>query len=107
MLIAPYCTEFPHQLHDYKEVLCSILKSLNPFYPELFTANFAEPEIPGHLPQLIGPDGSLAQVLAIWRDLIQWLLPLSRSPSLVYLPARHASQARGERFAKHVPQISP
>ncbi|MBU3746456.1 MAG: FtsQ-type POTRA domain-containing protein [Burkholderiaceae bacterium] len=61
---------------------------------ELFTANFAEAEIAGHLPQLIGPDGSHAQVLARWRDLRQWLAPLSRSPSVVSLSASHAWQAR-------------
>ncbi|MBU6382565.1 MAG: cell division protein FtsQ/DivIB [Proteobacteria bacterium] len=61
---------------------------------ELFTANFAEAEIAGHLPQLIGPDGSHPQVLSRWRDIRQWLAPLSRSPSVVSLSASHAWQAR-------------
>jgi cell division protein FtsQ len=61
---------------------------------ELFTANFAEAEIAGHLPQLIGPDGSHPQVLARWRDLRQWLAPLSRAPSVVSLSASHAWQAK-------------
>ncbi|NDA52469.1 MAG: FtsQ-type POTRA domain-containing protein [Betaproteobacteria bacterium] len=61
---------------------------------ELFTANFAEAEIAGDLPQLIGPDGSHPQVLARWRDLRQWLAPLARSPSVVSLSASHAWQAR-------------
>ncbi|NBS38770.1 MAG: FtsQ-type POTRA domain-containing protein [Betaproteobacteria bacterium] len=61
---------------------------------ELFTANFAEAEIAGHLPQLIGPDGSHPQVLARWRDLRQWLAPLSRSPSVLSLSASHAWQAK-------------
>jgi len=61
---------------------------------ELFSAHFAEAEIAAHLPQFIGPDGSHPQVLARWRDLRQWLAPLSRSPSAVSLSASHAWQAQ-------------
>ena len=60
---------------------------------ELFSANFAEAEIAGDLPQLMGPDGSHPQVLARWRDLRQWLAPLSRAPVMVSLSASHAWQA--------------
>jgi len=61
---------------------------------ELFTANVAEAEVNGALPQLIGPEGSQEKVLARWRDLRSWLAPAERTPVMVSLSASHAWQAR-------------
>jgi len=61
---------------------------------ELFTANVAEAEASGALPQLLGPEGSQAQVLARWRELQAWLAPAGRSPVTLSLSASHAWQAR-------------
>jgi len=61
---------------------------------ELFTANVAEAEVNGALPQLLGPEGSHAQVLARWRDLLAWLAPAGRTPVQVALSASHSWQAR-------------
>lgn len=61
---------------------------------ELFAANLAEAEEDGPLPELSGPNGSHASVLARYRDLQRWLAPLQRRPLAVSLSQRWAWSAR-------------
>ncbi|HEY5633396.1 MAG TPA: cell division protein FtsQ/DivIB [Burkholderiaceae bacterium] len=61
---------------------------------ELFAANLAEAEEDGPLPELAGPNGSHASVLARYHDLQRWLAPLQRRPLAVSLSQRWAWSAR-------------
>ncbi len=61
---------------------------------ELFAANLAEAEEDGPLPELSGPNGSQASVLARFRELQRWLEPLQRQPQAVSLSQRWAWSAR-------------
>ncbi len=61
---------------------------------ELFAANLAEAEEDGPLPELSGPNGSHASVLARYRELQRWLAPIERSPLAVSLSQRWAWSAR-------------
>ncbi|MCL4747551.1 MAG: cell division protein FtsQ/DivIB [Burkholderiaceae bacterium] len=63
-------------------------------YGELFAANLAEAEEDGPLPELSGPTGSHASVLARFRELQRWLAPLQRQPQAVSLSQRWAGSAR-------------
>lgn len=61
---------------------------------ELFTANLAEAEEAGPLPQFAGPEGSHPAVLQRYADLTRWLTPLQRKPVAVSLSPRYAWSAR-------------
>lgn len=61
---------------------------------ELFSANLAEAEEDGPLPELSGPNGSHASVLARYRELQRWLAPIERRPQAVSLSQRWAWSAR-------------
>ena len=61
---------------------------------ELFSANLAEAEEDGPLPELSGPNGSHASVLARYRELQRWLAPIERRPLAVALSQRWAWSAR-------------
>ena len=54
-------------------------------FGELFTANLAEAEEDGPLPELAGPPASEQVVLARYRELERWLAPLGRKPESVQL----------------------
>lgn len=61
---------------------------------ELFAANLAEAEEDGPLPELSGPNGSHASVLARFHDMQRWLAPLQAHPVAVSLSQRWAWSAR-------------
>lgn len=61
---------------------------------DVFTANLAEAEDEGDLPEFSGPDGSEKEVLARYRDLTQWLSPLHVTPDAVQLSGRYAWTVR-------------
>ncbi len=63
-------------------------------YGELFTANLAEAEEEGALPELSGPPGTQLAVLSRYEELSRWLAPLSTSPRSVALSQRHAWAVR-------------
>jgi cell division protein FtsQ len=63
-------------------------------YGELFTANLAEAEEEGALPELSGPTGSQLAVLSRYEELTRWLAPMARTPRTVALSQRHAWSAR-------------
>lgn len=63
-------------------------------YGELYTANLAEAEEGGPLPEFSGPDGSEGAVLARFEELRRWLEPLGRRPVAVALSPRYAWSAR-------------
>lgn len=57
---------------------------------DIFTANLAEAEEDGELPEFSGPDGSEKEVLARYRELHDWLAPVKLKPESVYLSSRYA-----------------
>jgi cell division protein FtsQ len=63
-------------------------------YGELFTANLAEAEEEGALPELSGPAGTQLAVLSRYEELRRWLAPLALSPRSVALSQRHAWTVR-------------
>jgi len=63
-------------------------------YGELFTANLAEAEEDGPLPELSGPSGTQLSVANRYDELRRWLAPMGRSPQAVSLSARHAWSVR-------------
>ena len=63
-------------------------------YGELFTANLAEAEEEGELPELSGPPGTQLAVLSRYEELRRWLAPMDRSPRTLVLSQRHAWSAR-------------
>ncbi len=63
-------------------------------YGELFTANLAEAEEEGELPELSGPPGTQLTVLSRYEELTRWLVPLERSPRAVTLSQRYAWTVR-------------
>lgn len=60
----------------------------------VFTANLAEAEVEGKLPELAGPDDSAHEVAARLADLRDWLAPLHLTPRALSLSARYAWTAR-------------
>lgn len=60
----------------------------------VFTANLAEAEVEGRLPELGGPDDSAREVAARLADLRSWLAPLQLSPQSLLLSRRYAWTAR-------------
>jgi cell division protein FtsQ len=61
---------------------------------ELFTANLAEAEEDGDLPEFGGPSGSEQEVIARFRDLRAWLAPIKLQPEAVQLSSRYAWSIR-------------
>jgi cell division protein FtsQ len=57
---------------------------------DVFTANMAEAEEDGELPEFSGPDGSEKEVVARYRELHQWFAPISLAPESVQLSGRYA-----------------
>lgn len=63
-------------------------------FGELYVANLAEAEEDGPLPELAGPTGSEAAVLARFDALRDWVAPLGRRPVAVSLSERYAWSTR-------------
>ncbi len=63
-------------------------------FGELFSANLAEAEEDGPLPELAGPPASEQAVLARYRELHRWLAPVGRKPQSVELSQRYAWSVR-------------
>lgn len=63
-------------------------------YGELFTANLAEAEEEGELPELSGPAGTQLAVLSRYEELSRWLSPLGLAPRSLALSQRHAWSVR-------------
>jgi cell division protein FtsQ len=61
---------------------------------DVFIANLAEAEDEGSLPEFGGPEGSEKEVVARYRDLEQWLAPVSLTPDSVQLSSRYAWTVR-------------
>lgn len=57
---------------------------------DVFTANLAEAEEDGELPEFGGPNGSEKEVIARFRDLHDWFAPANLAPSAVQLSSRYA-----------------
>jgi cell division protein FtsQ len=57
---------------------------------EIFTANLAEAEEDGDLPEFAGPTGSEKDVVARFRELSQWLQPVKLAPVALSLSGRYA-----------------
>ncbi len=57
---------------------------------DLFTANLAEAEENGDLPEFNGPDGAEKEVIARFNELKQWLAPIQLAPESVRLSDRYA-----------------
>jgi cell division protein FtsQ len=57
---------------------------------DVFTANLAEAEEDGELPQLTGPVGSEKEVVARFRDLHEWFAPAKAEPTALRLSGRYA-----------------
>jgi cell division protein FtsQ len=57
---------------------------------DVFTANLAEAEEDGDLPEFAGPEGSEKEVVARYRELTDWFKPASLTPESVQLSSRYA-----------------
>lgn len=57
---------------------------------DVFTANLAEAEEDGELPEFAGPEGSEKEVVARYRELLDWFKPASLKPEAVQLSNRYA-----------------
>ena len=61
---------------------------------DVFTANLAEAEEDGELPELAGPVGSENEVVERFRDLHAWFAPASLKPASLRLSGRYAWTVR-------------
>jgi cell division protein FtsQ len=61
---------------------------------DIFTANLAEAEEEGDLPEFEGPAGSEREVVARYRDFSEWLAPVELAPEAVQLSGRYAWSLR-------------
>lgn len=61
---------------------------------DVFTANLAEAEENGDLPEFAGPAGSEKEVIARFRDLHEWFAPANLVPDSVQLSSRYAWTVR-------------
>jgi cell division protein FtsQ len=61
---------------------------------DIFTANLAEAEEEGELPEFEGPAGSEREVVARYRDFSEWLAPVELAPEAVQLSGRYAWSLR-------------
>ncbi|MDB5841851.1 MAG: FtsQ-type protein [Herminiimonas sp.] len=59
-------------------------------YGDVFTANLAEAEEDGDLPEFGGPNGSEQEVVARFQDMRKWLAPANLVPESVQLSSRYA-----------------
>lgn len=57
---------------------------------DVFTANLAEAEEDGELPEFSGPEGSAKEVAARYRELQEWMKPAGLQPESVQLSGRYA-----------------
>lgn len=57
---------------------------------DVFTANLAEAEEDGALPNFSGPEGSAQEVVARYRELHEWMKPAGLAPESVSLSRRYA-----------------
>ncbi len=57
---------------------------------DVFTANLAEAEEDGKLPEFAGPEGSEKEVAARYHELHNWFKPISLTPNSVRLSGRYA-----------------
>lgn len=57
---------------------------------DVFTANLAEAEEDGELPEFAGPEGSEKEVVARFRDFREWFAPARLVPESVQLSGRYA-----------------
>ncbi|HJV88045.1 MAG TPA: cell division protein FtsQ/DivIB [Noviherbaspirillum sp.] len=57
---------------------------------DVFTANMAEAEEDGELPEFAGPDGSEKEVVSRYRQLTGWFKPINLAPEAVHLSGRYA-----------------
>ncbi len=57
---------------------------------DVFTANLAEAEEDGELPEFAGPEGSEKEVVARYRELQDWFTPIRVAPESVQLSRRYA-----------------
>ena len=57
---------------------------------DVFTANLAEAEEDGELPEFAGPSGSEKEVIARYQDLQEWFAPANLVPESVQLSGRYA-----------------
>lgn len=57
---------------------------------DVFTANMAEAEEDGELPEFYGPEGSARDVVARYGELQAWLKPVGLAPESVRLSGRYA-----------------
>jgi cell division protein FtsQ len=57
---------------------------------DVFTANLAEAEEDGMLPEFAGPEGSEKDVLTRFKDLQDWFAPIKLKPESVQLSRRYA-----------------
>jgi len=61
---------------------------------DVFTANLAEAEEEGELPEFEGPKGTEREVVARYRDFSAWLAPIELAPEAVQLSERYAWSIR-------------
>ena len=61
---------------------------------DVFTANLAEAEEDGDLPEFSGPDGSEKEVVACYRDLAKWFKNIGLVPDAVQLSGRYSWAVR-------------
>lgn len=61
---------------------------------DVFTANLAEAEEDGDLPEFSGPDGSEKEVVARYSDLVDWFKAISVAPDAVQLSGRYSWTVR-------------
>ena len=57
---------------------------------DVFTANLAEAEEDGDLPEFIGPEGSEKEVVARFKELRAWFAPVQLVPESLQLSSRYA-----------------
>lgn len=57
---------------------------------DVFTANMAEAEEDGELPEFSGPDGSGQEVVARFEELQAWFAPIDMAPRSLHLSDRYA-----------------
>jgi cell division protein FtsQ len=61
---------------------------------DVFTANLAEAEEDGELPEFAGPEGSEKEVVARYRQLVEWFAPVRLVPESVRLSSRYGWTVR-------------
>ncbi|UCE32297.1 MAG: cell division protein FtsQ/DivIB [Burkholderiales bacterium] len=81
------------QLEEHRPVAIWSDGRLVNSFGELFSANVAELEEVAPLPELAGPPGTEAELLARWQALTAWLAPLRLVPQALELSDRYAWSA--------------